>query len=384
MELLRNYLIENFILLCIAVVLIVTAIRKLKAQKRISIYLILIISATILISIFNSLQVYAEKVLISVKLTTFLAASLYVIRPGVIILFIYLSSEKSKGIWNLVLLLPLFYCIIVNIFPFIKATEQFAFFYDIGEDGFVGWHPGKYRFFRYTSHIVSIIYLVYLTAHSVFLLKRKHWIDAISVLVCAFVVTLATVIETFFNEDGSINLLTTAIAISTVFYYMFLYERQNKLDALTGLFTRASYYDDIAKVKNDVTSVIQLDMNGLKYINDNYGHLEGDKAIKFVTNAISENCTGRMYPYRLGGDEFVVLSIGEKEEKVSTFVLSLKNAINKEKYYCSVGVAHRREVSTFDELFKLSESRMYQDKSEFYANSGIERRKQQIISEDKN
>ena len=384
MELLRNYLIKNFILLCIAVVLIITVVRKIKTQKRISIYLILIISTTVLISIFNSFQVYAEKVLINVKLTTFLASSLYVLRPCIIILFIFLSSEKSKGIRNLVLLLPLFYCIVVYTFPFIPVTSKFAVYYDIGEDGFVGWHLGKYSFFRYTSHIVSIIYLVYLTAHSVFLLKRKHWIDAISVLVCAFVVTLATVIETFFNEDGSINLLTTAIAISTVFYYMFLYERQNKLDVLTGLFNRASYYDDIAKVKNDVTSVIQLDMNGLKYINDNYGHLEGDKAIKFVTNAISENCTGRMYPYRLGGDEFVVLSIGEKEEKVSTFVLSLKNVINKEKYYCSVGVAHRREVNTFDELFKLSESRMYQDKSEFYANSGIERRKQQIISEDKN
>ena len=53
-----------------------------------------------------------------------------------------------------------------------------------------------------------------------------------------------------------------------------------------------------------------MDLDGLKYINDTYGHKEGDFAIKSVAEVISASCGPTDICGRLGGDEFVVLGIG--------------------------------------------------------------------------
>ena len=205
--------------------------------------------------------------------------------------------------------------------------------------------------------------------------------DAVGVLVCSAVVAIATIIETFFNADSGVYLLPSSIAVSTVFFYLFLYERDTKIDVLTGLFNRASYFDDCSKTNKNITGVIQLDMNGLKYINDNYGHLEGDEAIKCIAQAIINNSTRKMYAYRLGGDEFVVLAINESEENILRFVSAFKEEIKNSKYHCSIGYSCRgKDADSVNKMLKQSEQRMYKDKEDFYKTSGIERRRSSLES----
>ena len=379
-----NYITSNFIVLCIVLILGFTLIRKFNAHKRTSIYLLIVLFITLLLTIFDTLQAYVVVELKSTIGATIFAGLMYNLRPLCILIFIFLSGQKFKGFWFYVLLVPITVNIITNLFPYFEATRTWSYLYEYSSiEGKIEWLGGDIALFRFMPHIVSIIYLVFLVNKSLKLLQRKHIADGVSVLVCAGVVTLATIIETFLDESGEVRLLPSSIAICTVFYYLFLYERSNRIDVLTGLFNRASYFDDFAKSNKEITGIIQLDMNGLKYLNDNFGHLEGDKGLKRIAEAISNNATRKMYAYRLGGDEFIVLAINESEEKIMNFISKFKEEIKNTNYYCSIGYAYRNEESSdTDKMFKLSEERMYLDKAEFYKNSNIERRKTGYITEE--
>ena len=384
MEHLYNFFINNFVLLCIVVILSITLIRKLKSQRRTSTYLLIILLITLLLPIFSTLQQYCEIEAKSVVGATLCAAIMYLLRPACILCFIFLSGLKFKSIWFYVLLAIFMVNVITNIFPFFEGTKTLSYYYwysDISNR--VEWQPGYVALFRFMPHIVSIIFLVFLLYQSIGLLQRKHYADALGIAVCAIVVSLAAIVETFFNESGEIELLPTSIAACTVFYYLFLYERSNKIDNLTGLFNRATYFDDFSKANKNITGIIQLDMNGLKYLNDNFGHLEGDKGLKSIAKAIENNTTRKMYAYRLGGDEFIVLAINESEEKIMSFISNFKKELENTKYYCSIGYAYKNEeCSDTDKMFKLSEERMYADKAEFYKTAEIERRKSSYITKE--
>ena len=113
-----------------------------------------------------------------------------------------------------------------------------------------------------------------------------------------------------------------------------------------------------------------------KYINDNYGHSEGDKALKAIADAINVSIKSNMYPYRLGGDEFVVLLKDGNEEDIKQTIASFKEELSKTSYHCSVGYAFRHNRSlSLKETIRESERKMYIDKEEFYKTTKIERRK---------
>ena len=377
-----DYIVKNFVLICIVIILGIILIRKIKTHKKMSVYLLTILFLTLLISILEALQEYIQYEVKSIVGVTIIAGLLYNLRPICLLCFILLSGQKTKGALFYVLLIPLTLNIVTNLFPNFEATRTLSYFYSFSSvSGEIEWSGGSVSLFRFMPHIVSLFYLLFLLYRSIGLLQRKHYSDAISIFVCAGVVSLATIIETFLNEAGDITLLPTSIAACTVFYYLFLYERNNKIDVLTGLFNRATYFDDFAKLSKDITGIVQLDMNGLKYLNDNLGHLEGDKGLKTIAKAISNNVTRKMYAYRLGGDEFIVLAVNESEEKIMNFISSFKKELEGTNYFCSIGYAYKNEeCNDIDKMLKLSEERMYIDKAEFYKTAKIERRKSGYIN----
>ncbi|MBO4541465.1 MAG: hypothetical protein J5736_05775, partial [Bacilli bacterium] len=210
--------------------------------------MLIILLITLLLPIFDTLQTYFEIEVKSAVGATICGAAMYLLRPLCILCFIFLSGQKFKGVWFYILLGVFAVNVMTNIFPFFEATKTLSYYYYYSPSvDRVEWQPGYIDAFRFMPHIVSVFYLVFLLYQSIGLLQRKHFADAIGILVCAGVVALAAIIETFFNEEGDIVLLPTSIAACTVFYYLFLYERSNKIDNLTGLFNRATYFDDFSK-----------------------------------------------------------------------------------------------------------------------------------------
>lgn len=84
-------------------------------------------------------------------------------------------------------------------------------------------------------------------------------------------------------------------------------------DALTGVLNRGSgllLFEkqlQLAKRNNSKLSVCYLDVNGLKEINDKYGHQEGDEALRFVSRVLKETLRKVDIICRLGGDEFLLI-----------------------------------------------------------------------------
>lgn len=103
-------------------------------------------------------------------------------------------------------------------------------------------------------------------------------------------------------------------------YQRFLLKKMDAMynhDALTGLYNRLGFHNkyshikDLPENRNKPVTVIMSDLDGLKYINDNFGHAEGDRAIATVANALMDSCPENAISARFGGDELFSVVIGE-------------------------------------------------------------------------
>lgn len=373
MEAFKVYIIKNFILISLSIVLYINSILRYKQHKRISQCVIAITSIAIYLSIGNAISDYTKSQN-NIIATTIMSAIGYSIRPICVYILILMSGFRVKKKYFFLTYLPLIINAIIYIFAFIPATKDAVF-------GFVPNGAGGISFFggplRFSSHIVSALYLGFLLYISISQLKGKHISHGLSILLCSLFVVAAVVIESFFSEDGSIDyLLNNTIVASTVVYYLFLYTEKTQIDVLTGLFNRETFYSDIKRMDKSITGVIQFDMNGLKYINDNFGHQEGDKALSTISSILYNNATRKMYVYRLGGDEFTLLAVNTTEDKLKEVIDKIKIQLEDIDYFCSMGYAYKSNPNTdIDTLLKEAEDKMYIDKANFYKTAKFDRRK---------
>lgn len=146
-------------------------------------------------------------------------------------------------------------------------------------------------------------------------------------------------------------------------------------DALTGLYNRFALnnFRDIYEEKK-VFSMIMFDMDGLKPINDNYGHLSGNHAICIIANTIAEAAKEGDLVMRYGGDEFLIISHDTNknywEEQKGIINEKLQKIAEKKKLPYSLGVSLGYAESnvenslSMDECYIKADEAMYQHKKE--------------------
>lgn len=140
-------------------------------------------------------------------------------------------------------------------------------------------------------------------------------------------------------------------------------------DTLTGVRSRFSFNDFCESFEargGSSLAVLFADVNGLKFTNDTKGHEYGDQLITGFAEMLSAEF-GTDCCFRISGDEFIVLMETADEQSF----MNRADSLHK-KLWCleipqaSLGVAWSKEVKSVDELVRLAESRMYDDKHEFY------------------
>ena len=139
-------------------------------------------------------------------------------------------------------------------------------------------------------------------------------------------------------------------------------------DTLTGVRSRFCYNNFCRSFEGSGRSLAVLfaDINGLKYTNDTMGHECGDQLITGFAETLSsefgtENC------YRLSGDEFVVLIEDAECEQFMERAESFHTELQRMEFVmASVGAAWSNSAKTVDDVMKIAEARMYDDKAEFY------------------
>lgn len=143
-------------------------------------------------------------------------------------------------------------------------------------------------------------------------------------------------------------------------------------DGLTGLANRATFdklMNKFAKSDDDYI-IMSIDLNDLKKINDNYGHVRGDEYIKKFGKILDETFSAYGTCARTGGDEFVVMSTMLSDEKAYSLSESLRQKMstlsrkNDKPYSVAIGWAFRHERGYNDphEIYLLADNRMYDNK----------------------
>ncbi len=184
-------------------------------------------------------------------------------------------------------------------------------------------------------------------------------------------------IEEYYKVGQSTDALSTAIGgYRNMRYQNRLRERIEeiyKYDDLTGLYTRNGFHRELDRIMDegsyDVMTLVLCDLDGLKYINDNFSHTEGDNAIKIVSEALRSAC-GDGICSKHGGDELVsILTHKCDENKIKAEIeryLSEYNETSGKPYIVSASVGiYTAEThgESFSKMFAEADKRMYKEKS---------------------
>ncbi len=156
-------------------------------------------------------------------------------------------------------------------------------------------------------------------------------------------------------------------------------------DQLTGLMNRRSFveYTDLimsGEVSFERIGLIVSDMNYLKTINDNMGHIEGDKYLINISKTLA-NCGENYNVYRLNGDEFAVIIFNEDIKSIEKYISKVRDSLHKIPYEVyplslAIGISYCDAPDcNIREMFIDAETKMYKDKEECYKKSKFERRR---------
>ena len=161
-------------------------------------------------------------------------------------------------------------------------------------------------------------------------------------------------------------------------------ERENahraRHDSLTGLLNRSSLLSEIREASAQrmaagrYLTLLYLDLDGFKPINDSFGHGSGDELLVRVGERLRGAVPGRGLVYRIGGDEFVIVLRNESEQSVQAlahdvlremstpFVLSTGHHA---QLGASIGIAHvRPDGLTADDILHLADRALYRAKAQ--------------------
>lgn len=146
------------------------------------------------------------------------------------------------------------------------------------------------------------------------------------------------------------------------------------IDKLTGTKNNTAYLHEVSHVEEERAAgcdfmVVVIDVNGLKAINDKYGHEYGNKLIIETANVVKE-VFGSENVYRIGGDEFAVIMRNTGGEECFKYERNFKNRMNDSGgeiiLSAAIGSAvyDERIDEGYESVFRRADERMYIDKME--------------------
>jgi len=144
-------------------------------------------------------------------------------------------------------------------------------------------------------------------------------------------------------------------------------------DSLTGLYNRAYFEEELERYnfpRYYPLSIVMLDVNGLKVINDTFGHSEGDRLLQHLSQVLASVSRQGDILARIGGDEFAILLPSTTSEQAHGFCARIKQACQQDKIKpiylrLNISLGHTTQKGEYKEinsLLKEADRNMYQDK----------------------
>jgi diguanylate cyclase (GGDEF)-like protein len=170
--------------------------------------------------------------------------------------------------------------------------------------------------------------------------------------------------DDYITKPFSFSELLARIRVgSRVVQYQQHLEYQTQVDSLTGLFNRRAFEKKIneeferSKRYHNPLSVLILDIDNFKMINDTYGHHGGDAALVKISETLRERTRQSDFPSRYGGEEFVLVLPETDQDNALQVASKIHESIRK----CSFGTTARPFVLTVSVGVSSTSARFYSD-----------------------
>ncbi|MCR5416527.1 MAG: GGDEF domain-containing protein [Pseudobutyrivibrio sp.] len=210
----------------------------------------------------------------------------------------------------------------------------------------------------------------------ILLISAKKWRDgytrdAFIMTVITFMIFIGVALE---EKKIVYNGTLCTSALGLVFIYIYIYAERYNVDSVSKCYKRRCFYSDASKYSKTNLAIISMDLNDLKYINDNFGHKAGDIALLTFAEVVRSVKTNKFILYRTGGDEFMILGIRASREEAEELVEAIRNRLDDTPYSSSYGIAMYKPGDDFDEVVVRADKAMYTEKRDFKENSTKRRR----------
>lgn len=226
---------------------------------------------------------------------------------------------------------------------------------------------------------LALAAVAYGTVLSIFALliapkKNRHWwaIVVVGVVLIPPAIKLLPDDSTLFLQVCATMLVHT-VAVAVLDVHTNKAEKAGamaSIDSLTGLFNRRETikrltdHIDLVAADGDTSSLLLIDLDNFKLINDNRGHLAGDAVLVEVAEVLTAETRSVDTVCRWGGEEFLVLIPEAGRETARQTAERLRAAVAKTGVTASFGVAEVREGDTVTEWIRRGDVAMYTAKSQ--------------------
>lgn len=263
-------------------------------------------------------------------------------------------------------LLPILIPVILN--TFLSVASIFSNIYFIFDENNV-YYRGRFIFILLALCLYMIIYT------SGFLVKNREKVTKNDLAYLLFfpVLPAAGGIIQFLIPGTSVIWVTVTLAIFIIFIN--IQKEQMNTDYLTGVNNRrylAEFMQTIKKDLGEPIAGIMIDIDDFKRINDEYGHDQGDQALKYTAQILKDTFRKTDFIARYGGDEFVVVMKMEKLSELDIMVqrlnenVSLFNAQKLTPYEIKLSIGYsfykKESETSMDEFLQKIDHLMYMDK----------------------
>lgn len=368
----------NLVCILILLLLSIKVKKSMFLQEQRHLFYLVMVS-NILFLLLDAVWIFINNNVFAITIyVNWLLNSCYYILSGILGLLWFMYSEtvqESKLVrekrYQLISLIPITVLVILTL---ISLKTGWLFYID--SDNI--YHRGPAYIIQLVSSygyvIFTAIKALYLSFHTEDYQRKKDLRTLFTFVIPTLIAGSLQVISSVFP------ILCIGNTFGILYVYVTLQEQLVSVDPLTKLNNRNQLFQYLSSKmahvnENKILYLLMMDIDYFKSINDQYGHVEGDKALKTVAGCLIKACSNKHYFIsRYGGDEFIIICELDQGDSVALLCDSIHNHLENVNtpYKLSLSIGYASYTDTFknqQDFIAKADAELYKVKKQRKGNS---------------